>query len=211
MSHQSYPAFNYTPLQPGCIRVLRPDIELNGDTTWTMDAIQLEEDRPFDALSYVWGDQSQTFPFICNNQEFRIHHNLSNALPCLAKRDSPRPIWIDALCINQRDEDEKAAQIRYMDRVYRRATQVWIWFGCATEKTSEAISLLPRLKYVLGRVIAAPSLDRPTFQSLGLPSSRDPLWKEVLEISCNVWFERLWVVQVGSTLGYRDQSSPRKS
>lgn len=198
MSHQSYPSFNYTPLQPGCIRVLRPAIELNGDLTWTMDAIQLGDDEPFDALSYVWGDQSQTLPFVCNSQEFRIHHNLSNALPYLAKRDSSRPIWIDALCINQRDEDEKAAQIRFMYRVYRRATQVWIWFGCATEKTSEAISFLPRLNYVLDMMDE--NFERPTFQWLGFPSSRDPLWEEVLEISCNGWFERLWIVQVGQTV-----------
>jgi hypothetical protein len=188
------------PLQPGYIRVLRPVIEVNGDITWTMHAIQLgkeehSDDKPFDALSYVWGDQSHTSPFICNDQEFRIHRNLRNALPYLAKRDSPRPIWIDALSINQRDEDEKAVQIKLMHRVYRRAAQVWIWFGCATEQTPEAISFLPRLNYALKAISMAMNFIRPTFQSMGLPDSRDPLWKEVIEIVCNDWFGRLWVLQ----------------
>lgn len=203
MSHQSEAAFSYLPLQPGHIRVLRPAIGLNGEIDWTMDVIQLRmdenaNDEPFDALSYVWGDQSRTFHFICNNQELPIHHNLKNALPYLAKRDSPRPIWIDALCINQKDEDEKTSQIKFMYRVYRRAKQVWVWFGCATEQTQGAISLLPRLKYILEHMDE--NFMRPTFQSMGIPNSRDPLWGEVVGLVCNEWFGRVWVVQVRQTI-----------
>lgn len=203
MSHQSEATFSYLPLQPGHIRVLCPAIGLNGEIDWTMDTLQLgmdenANDEPFDALSYVWGDQSRTFIFICNNQELRIHHNLTEALPYLAKRDSPRPIWIDALCINQKDEDEKASQIKFMYRVYRRAKQVWVWFGCATEQTQGAISLLPRLKYILENMDE--NFRRPTFQSMGLPSSRDPVWDEVIGLVCNDWFGRVWVVQVRQTV-----------
>jgi hypothetical protein len=37
------------------------------------------------------------------------------------------PIWTDALCTNQADDDEKSAQVDQMGRIYRRAACVYIF------------------------------------------------------------------------------------
>lgn len=38
-------------------------------------------------------------------------------------------IWIDAICIDQTDENEKAMQIPLMSEIYKRAYQVNVWLG----------------------------------------------------------------------------------
>ena len=40
-------------------------------------------------------------------------------------------MWIDKLCINQKDEVEKAQQVALMHRVFQRCSNVLIWLGAA--------------------------------------------------------------------------------
>jgi hypothetical protein len=37
--------------------------------------------------------------------------------------------WIDAMCINQRDDHEKNEQVPRMGQLYSSASQVWVWLG----------------------------------------------------------------------------------
>ncbi|KAI1462799.1 heterokaryon incompatibility protein-domain-containing protein [Annulohypoxylon moriforme] len=47
-----------------------------------------------------------------------------------------RHIWIDAICINQQDNDEKSTQVQMMLEIYARAKRVNIWLGEADESTA---------------------------------------------------------------------------
>lgn len=38
-------------------------------------------------------------------------------------------IWIDALCINQDDDEEKGIQVQMMDRIFQEAKRVAVWLG----------------------------------------------------------------------------------
>ncbi|KAK3692972.1 heterokaryon incompatibility protein-domain-containing protein [Podospora appendiculata] len=60
---------------------------------------------------------------------FRVTTNLELALRYLRRERRPRTLWIDAMCINQADEDEKKMQIQRMDLVYANASSVLIWLG----------------------------------------------------------------------------------
>ncbi|KAH7012649.1 heterokaryon incompatibility, partial [Microdochium trichocladiopsis] len=139
----------------------------------------------YDALSYTWGDRDHAFTFICNGgQELQIHKNLHDALPYLARRRSSLPIWIDALCINQADEAEKAEQIGLMHHVYRQADMVCIWLG-----PRRLGQVMPEL-HALRR--AGEERDPAEF---GLPGGADPAWAALDELANKKWFCRLWVVQ----------------
>ncbi|KAK3333071.1 heterokaryon incompatibility protein-domain-containing protein [Cercophora scortea] len=59
----------------------------------------------------------------------RVTNNLELALRYLRQERRPRTLWIDAMCINQADEDEKKMQIQRMDLVYANASSVVIWLG----------------------------------------------------------------------------------
>ncbi|KAK9786204.1 putative Heterokaryon incompatibility domain-containing protein [Seiridium cardinale] len=198
------PPFVYEPLRPGEVRLLTAATSDTNVTRWRLDTVNLEKvaatdlDK-FEALSYTWGDLSETFALICNARTLRIHKNLHDALPFLARPSSSRPLWIDAICINQLDETEKLAQVRLMHRIYRQASKVWIWLGNDTEYSGAAISLLPQLAR-LGRTLdqsppARWSNSHSTLASIGLPDPDSPVWAAVRTITCNDWFRRVWTVQ----------------
>lgn len=59
----------------------------------------------YDALSYTWGNPEKLHQIFCNGLPMRVNENVHTALERLRFPDGPRNIWIDALCINQEDND----------------------------------------------------------------------------------------------------------
>lgn len=88
------------------------------------------QERPrFDALSYRWGDEMSQMPIIVNDCQHYVRKNLWDALHYLrAQRRSTR-FWIDAVCINQNDIEERNHQVGIMHHIYDRASTVIVWLG----------------------------------------------------------------------------------
>ena len=74
---------------------------------------QLNDAPDFNALSYVWGQSPDINQVPCRSEqdshagEITVTSNLFKALPFLVAASS-RPIWIDAVCINQGSNDERS-------------------------------------------------------------------------------------------------------
>lgn len=78
----------------------------------------------YEALSYVWGDAKLTSPIVISGVSFNATKNLRDALLLLRLADTPRVLWVDAICINQDDVEEKELQVRHMGRIYSEAERV---------------------------------------------------------------------------------------
>jgi Heterokaryon incompatibility protein (HET) len=99
--------------------------------------------RPkYTALSYVWGMHSPGYSIRCGNRSLSITPNLSDALVSLRRQFGAMTIWVDAICINQGDEDEKDHQIPLMDVIYSCATTVYIWLGDGTSTSSSDAAII---------------------------------------------------------------------
>ena len=104
--------------------------------------------RPYEALSYYWGtDQpnceikiqdirkakgkgiSKNIAKSMRFETFYIRSNLDAALRHFRSPDPDTPIslWVDALCINQDDKEEKTHQVQKMSQIYRTANHVLVW------------------------------------------------------------------------------------
>ena len=83
------------------------------------------------ALSYVWGSPANPRAITCNGAGFFVSRNLFDALVVLqsTRAVEPNELWIDAICINQADDDEKTKQIALMGAIYSRAPETIIWLG----------------------------------------------------------------------------------
>ena len=116
-----------------------------------------------------------------DDKPLRITLNLSNALRQLRMRITITRIWVDALCINQEDDDEKSAQIRFMGLIYRMASSVKIWLG----KYDEEAQLLRDLDQL--------SRHLQTVSESDVVHAR----KAVDGLIALPWFGRRWVIQEG--------------
>ncbi|KAF2629576.1 HET-domain-containing protein [Macroventuria anomochaeta] len=79
----------------------------------------------YTALSYVWGSvEDPAHITLEGHARFQVTGNLFNALKCLRRPDAALALWVDAICINQNDPEEKRVQIGLMRRVYKQARRV---------------------------------------------------------------------------------------
>ncbi|PQE26099.1 hypothetical protein CJF30_00000833 [Rutstroemia sp. NJR-2017a BBW] len=62
----------------------------------------------YEALSYAWGDSIQKQKLRVNGKVIEITQNLAFALQCVRDRNISRHLWVDAICINQNDDEEKS-------------------------------------------------------------------------------------------------------
>lgn len=89
----------------------------------------------FQALSYVWGVPKDEPPptILLNGISMPVTPNLYSALVFLLSQQQDdsfkTSFWIDALCINQADNDEKAFQVPLMSKIYTSADRVLVWLG----------------------------------------------------------------------------------
>lgn len=109
-----------------------------------MKTVSLDNQPAFHALSYVWGSGTEegrinihghvvpvTSSLATVLRHFRAHHYAFLQLHSL-------PLWIDAICINQADLDERSQQVRLMGRIYRQASRVLLWIGEGDELSDHA-------------------------------------------------------------------------
>ncbi|KAF7538362.1 hypothetical protein G7054_g2985 [Neopestalotiopsis clavispora] len=111
------------------------------------------------ALSYTWGrpadygkfrdvTDEKEFPVLCNDKHtIYVTENLLGFLTQAQGDPSlcSRRFWVDAVCINQDDSEEKAAQIQLMTKIYSRAKTVLLWLGEDDEYTATGFAMIREL------------------------------------------------------------------
>ena len=84
------------------------------------------------ALSYTWGTWENAKEIIVNGHMVKVTENLHAFLRQMCKTPMYPPgcgLWVDALCINQSDIDERNAQIKRMKLIYEQAFTAIAWLG----------------------------------------------------------------------------------
>lgn len=148
-----------------------------------------EEAPVYEALSYTWGLQSNAVETLLVINAARgpvqITTNLDAALRKLRLVDRKRALWVDAVCIDQSNNEEKAHQIAQMRRVYSEAKLVCIWLGKGSNTTPEALKFIRSMPEIFGRLTVNHDLH------LYSPADVTPL-DELLE---SPWWKRVWTFQ----------------
>ena len=80
----------------------------------------------YESLSYSWGSEMLMHSMPVNDCPPKIMANLSDAICRLRDKEGKRTIWIDAVCINQRETAERSRQVLYMRKIYSTVRQVVI-------------------------------------------------------------------------------------
>jgi hypothetical protein len=110
------------------------------------------------------------------------------------------PIWIDAVCINQEDLDERASQVKIMTWIYGCAHQVFVWLGKPVAHLAQAKQLLWALKKHDVSELHEYQPKKPedlknTSVFLASSASSREAWIALGDLFSRAWFGRIWVVQ----------------
>ncbi|WEW58643.1 hypothetical protein PRK78_004111 [Emydomyces testavorans] len=102
----------------------------------------------YEALSYTWadefGDLTRQSPIFIGPYWDVIYltRNCEMALRRIRHKTVDRLLWVDSLCINQDDPDEKSHQVGLMREIYSAASRVIVYLGEASEDSNTALSIL---------------------------------------------------------------------
>ncbi|EWY83844.1 hypothetical protein FOYG_13633 [Fusarium oxysporum NRRL 32931] len=108
------------------------------------------------------------------------------------------PIWADALCINQADLDERAAQVKLMGRLYKSASIVLAWVGQYDRLSELAIQAMGKiLDFDATRLHTQDSsyLEQEEVTMSSVPGMTVVHWFALFSLFQRLWFRRAWVVQ----------------
>lgn len=169
----------------------------------------LMENVPFDALSYVWGDKGATKIVNCNGRHLEITCSLYEALDRLrsTQKSTSARLWVDAVCINQQNHEERGQQVALMKQIYTQAQGVLIWLGQDHDKdTHLAFDLATNIADSCCRVLRINISDvsrvnvRQALDQVGAKISanisQDPdKWRAIQHLYQRPWFQRIWVIQ----------------
>ncbi len=117
------PQYEYKKLSaPGNIRLLllhrRNPIDAINCTLFEVDS---KAAPSYEAISYTWGNPLETGDIRVNGFRLRIPKSAYTILDNRSSLWTPRLLWIDSICINQNDEEEKVSQIQLMKNIYSNA------------------------------------------------------------------------------------------
>ncbi|MCJ1328320.1 hypothetical protein MMC10_004996 [Thelotrema lepadinum] len=109
--------------------VVEPSATIQARIVCRLIHTTLTETPEYETLSYVWGDPEENVEILLQGVRFSIRKNLYRALRRLRLSNQSRTLWVDAICIDQKNVNERSQQVAIMRHIYQSATKVMVWVG----------------------------------------------------------------------------------
>ncbi|RDW63429.1 hypothetical protein BP6252_10974 [Coleophoma cylindrospora] len=130
-------ALEYSPLpaKGGFLRLLDVLPSDHGSVLQcSLREASLSSQKSYKAVSYAWVDDTADVAglqktIVCNGIQISIQENLYSALRTFQNDRSIVTLWVDYLCINQQDDNERSEQVKIMREIYSHSSEVLIWLG----------------------------------------------------------------------------------
>jgi hypothetical protein len=156
----------------------------------------------------MWGEKSSNKIFI-NGNDFYIYNNLCDFLTLQSTdagicRDTY--LWVDQICIDQLNIEERNHQVNLMSKIYQLATRTIVWLGLPGRGNAMGGGVASKVTSAIRElVLTSQSLTRiaiPVEKFIApaeLNSAADVLCRHPLGIirllgSADFW-KRLWIIQ----------------
>ena len=174
-----------------------------GDEALSVDA-EVPDPPTYEAISYVWGSTENMQHINCDEQKLPVTPSVAIALRYLRYQHAPRRLWIDQICINQADLDERSAQVRIMGKIYQGAQQIMVWLGEASATSDRAIQFAHELTAAISAfersfpeaMVVWKDFGKPLKSTnLHLPPEDGEEWIGLSDLLSNDWFSRVWIIQ----------------
>ena len=188
--------YKYKPLDKELaeirVLVLNPNPCFDKELSCTLVNMPLsnahDADNKYEALSYCWGDATRSHEILIDGCFFGITASAESALRHLRNTDKVRRLWVDAICINQMDVEERTHQVQQMRDIYMGASGVLAWLGPEEDDSNEGLALLRDLA-------RAEQEDPEEFPKRPFQELPVEHLESLLKILQRPYWTRTWIVQ----------------
>jgi hypothetical protein len=145
----------------------------------------------FEAISYCWQSEVRNQKIVIDQTIFEVPENLEallHRLQHLPDTKSGMKFWVDALCINQRDIDERSHQVKLMQSIYEKSFAVIVWLGEAADKSEEAIDFISSVTLFTVE-------EEKALNQWGREINNSLPWRSLLSFFSRNYWRRLWIIQ----------------
>ncbi|OAP60164.1 hypothetical protein AYL99_05166 [Fonsecaea erecta] len=183
---------------------------------------------PYAAISYTWGPnphaintrhhqrgggvnapavmETYTRQIRVNGRPFRVRLNLWNLLYHLRQRGEWRFLWVDALCIDQENLEERNFHVQRMSEIYEKAVLTFVWLGLPSEDRRQARAL----EFIHEMAVFCrkqhhhnhhhhhhqyPPESSSAFRAKYLVEAYAQRWANLLELCKGNYWTRTWIIQ----------------
>ncbi|CAO2655450.1 Nn.00g105140.m01.CDS01 [Neocucurbitaria sp. VM-36] len=206
------PTYCFAPLTgTASIRLLEVVTSKPNELLYRLKEVSLDQTPEYTALSYCWGAHKGTIPttFSYENGKHALLYITPSLQGFLNKFVVTHPdagtrplLWVDAVCINQGDNDEKNSQVAMMRLIYETAKRVIVWLGEGTPESDAGMDFIPRLiaaeqqaKVLEGDVHVSSNARPQDLRKLGLPKPSSDEYIAFASLFKRDWFSRVWIIQ----------------
>src|SRR3569833_2310962 len=173
-----------------------PDLDVSSArVACKLDVASLDSAPPYEALSYVWGDKPDLVSIHVNGAPYSVTRYLYKALDRLVLPDQARTLWVDAICINQSDGDEKIQQLPQMKTVYESAMAVLAFLGDPFPGLDDAIDYLCAAADDTSAHMD-PRQGHTHLSVRGLAAHSSQLAESLVQFFERKWWSRVWTAQL---------------
>lgn len=167
---------------------LLPEIDNSCTICCTIENISLIDPPNYKALSYCWGDPNVVETIKVNGIDTKATTNLVLALRQLRSYGRVT-LWVDALCINQEDREERALQVQRMKDIFSQAIEVIVWVGPEDDHSPKALDFMEQME------MESSTDERPGYKKLYNKESPTESWKACDNFFSRPFWSRAWIIQ----------------
>jgi Heterokaryon incompatibility protein (HET) len=161
------------------------------------DKTSLDDGIEYYALSYYWGAPSVMETILVDGIEVQIRKTVFRFLQQLTYHFGSILVWLDALCINQKDVHERNWQVSMMGDLFKSAAGVYAWLGEGDGDCDYAISYAAQVDQPSS--ITKEFDENAVHEYFGHLLQR-PYWTRVRVIQEVVLARRLWLLYGEKTI-----------
>lgn len=173
----------------------------NDEPICSLRVHSLDETPKIEALSYVWGDDKPSKPLQLDGHNIKIRNSLDGALRGLRKRFRSRQLWVDALCMNQDDVQEKNHQIPLMAKVYILSSRTIAWLEPFEPHMEEFISIMQsrynvsRLRSITHRMLLSHAANKSSRAKASYVQKNKDAARSVQQFRDSSYWKCMWTFQ----------------
>jgi hypothetical protein len=187
--------FKYEKLKDGEMRILATSRNWWFHVSYTLHTVPTNHELSYEAISYTWGEDKTQETITIRGGSFQTTKTVANILRRRTKLvwlwpGTTRFIWLDSICINQGDNEEKSLQVQGMRDIYARAGRVLVCLGGEDRPDAELAGWLLLKLHALLHVNSYEELAKRCMEDKNTPS-----WVALSRLLAHRWFRRVWVIQ----------------